>query len=291
MFGLLNIRKPAGPTSHDVVDGVRRLVGRRIKVGHAGTLDPFAEGVLVVCVGPATRLADFVQAQTKTYAATFLLGATSSTDDPEGEIAVADGASAPPESIVREAVEKFVGRIEQVPPAHSAVHVQGRRAFELARVGRSLALAARAVTVYRIDVRRYAYPLLDIEVTCGSGTYIRALARDIGGALGVGGYCSRLVRTAVGVFRIEQAAALDDLDIARDLLDPLLAVEALPKVRVGAQEAADIRAGRFIPSQVQAEQLAIIGPDGKLLALAAPAREPGRLRPVKVFPPEQPPTR
>ncbi len=283
MFGLLNIHKPAGPTSHDVVARVRRQVGRKVKVGHAGTLDPFAEGVLVVCVGPATRLADYVQAAPKRYLAEVTLGSTSTTDDPEGEIAPTASAAAPAESLVREAAEGFVGDIDQVPPAHSAVHVDGRRAYKLARSGQTLELPARKVAIHALSVVRYEFPLLEIEVTCGSGTYIRALARDIGSDLGVGGYCSRLVRTAVGPFELSGAAPLDELDPQAHLLDPLAALGDMPRATADAAAAEEVRHGRAFRCNVQADEIAVVDAAGTLLAIAIQAGGEGMIRPVKVF--------
>ena len=165
MFGFYNVRKPAGPTSHDVVAQVRRKLPGSVKVGHAGTLDPFAEGVLVLCVGQATRLASFVQAQLKEYHAAITLGATSTTDDPEGEITPAPVGAAPRWRRVADALADFVGRIEQTPPVHSAVHVGGRRAYKLARAGKEPHLPARTVTIHSIKLVRYEYPLLEMAVT------------------------------------------------------------------------------------------------------------------------------
>ncbi len=169
MFGFFNINKPLGPTSHVVVAHVRRRVTRKTKVGHAGTLDPFAGGVLVVCVGPATRLADYVQAGPKSYLAEVTLGATSTTDDTEGEITESP-AAAPSADAVRNATQRLTGTIQQVPPSHSAVHLGGRRAYKLARQGTRVDLPARQVTIHAIDVVEYEYPRLVLDVACGSGT-------------------------------------------------------------------------------------------------------------------------
>jgi tRNA pseudouridine55 synthase len=285
MFGLLVINKPAGPTSHDVVTGVRRRLGRGVKVGHAGTLDPFAEGVLVVCVGAATRLASYVQARPKRYLALLRLGATSSTDDPEGRITPAPGASGPDDSTVREALARFVGAIEQVPPAHSAVHVNGRRAYRLARTGEAVDLPPRTVTVHSLDLARYEYPHLEIDVRCGAGTYIRALARDIGSALGVGAYCERLTRTAVGDFRIEDALRPQDLDPPRDLLPPLAALSSLPRVTVTAPQAARLKHGNCLAlcGEVPPGEVAVIDSHANLLAIAEVRTDGKTLWPGKVF--------
>jgi len=283
MFGFYNIHKPPGPTSHDIVTRIRRGLPRKTKVGHAGTLDPFAGGVLVVCVGPATRLAERVQQQPKRYTAEVTLGATSTTDDTEGEVSPTEGA-APPQPLAIEAVMgQFVGKVEQTPPAHSAVHVGGRRAYELARDGQTVRLAARTVTIHSIGVVEYAWPKLTIDIRCGSGTYIRSLARDIGRALGVGGYCTALTRTAVGGFTLDGAVSVDVLDAERDLLPALLAVAGLPRVQLDAEDLTQIRQGRPAPCPraPDAEEAALLAPDGRLAALARISG--GRAHPAKVF--------
>ena len=284
MFGFLNVHKPPGPTSHDIVAHVRRLVGRKVKVGHAGTLDPFAEGVLVICVGPATRLASYVQAAPKRYLAEITLGATSTTDDSEGEITPTPGATPPGEADVREALARFVGQIQQVPPAHSAVHVNGQRAYKLARAGEDVQLAPRPVTVHEIAPVRCEYPRLTIDVRCASGTYIRSLARDVGAALGVGGYCSKLTRTEIGLFHLDDAKTPDDLDPEGDLRPPLVALESLEKVVVDEEGVTKLMMGQSVslPDDAPCGEVAAVGPDGRLIALAS--AEPGALRPTKVFP-------
>jgi len=285
MFGLLNINKPVGPTSHDVVAAARRRLGRGVKVGHAGTLDPFADGVLVLCVGAATRLAGYVQARPKRYLATVRLGATSSTDDSEGEITAADAASPPAASAVEEVLREFVGTIEQIPPAHSAVHVGGRRAYQLARAGEQLDLPPRTVTVHSIELMSYDYPLLAVEVACGTGTYIRAIARDVGEAIGVGGYCERLTRTAVGAFGIEEAIRPDQLDPAEHLLPPTLALEHLPRIEAGPDWLGRIANGSRVALHAPHApgEVAVLAPTGQLIALATVAPDGRTLRPVKVF--------
>ena len=236
LFGFYNINKPAGPTSHDIVARVRQRVreetGGKIKVGHAGTLDPFASGVLVVAVGAATRLADYVQAGAKRYTAEATLGATSSTDDVEGDITPVAAAAPPTRERVQSVLGRFTGTIMQRPPAYSAVHVEGERAYKLARDGRAVDVPARAVTIDGLDLLRYEYPTAELDVLCGAGTYIRSLARDLGEALGVGGYCSALVRTAIGEFTIDRAVALEELDLTGDLISPLRALGDMPALAV-----------------------------------------------------------
>ncbi|MHC4981728.1 MAG: tRNA pseudouridine(55) synthase TruB [Planctomycetota bacterium] len=290
MFGLLNIHKPPGPTSHDIVAQVRRLLGKKTKVGHAGTLDPFAEGVLVVCVGAATRLADYVQAYPKQYTAEVMLGATSSTDDVEGEITETPNAKAAGEENVREALQGFVGEVEQTPPAHSAVHLGGERAYKLARRGETPDLQPRPVTIHSIELLEYEYPALQIDVRCGSGTYIRSLARDIGSALGVGGYCSALTRTAIGPFKLKEAVSPQQLDPQRDLISPLAALERLEKIAVDEKDVRKLIKGQniFIKDSGAlrpGEEVAAVGPQGRLIAIGAIHPDQHGMRPVRVFPP------
>lgn len=287
MFGLLAIDKPPGPTSHDVVAAVRRRLGRGVKVGHAGTLDPFARGVLVVCVGPATRLADYVQAQPKRYRAVVRLGATSTTDDPEGEIAPRPDPAEPTENRVRLVVGRFVGPIKQAPPAHSAVHVEGRRAYQLARAGKPVELTPRPVVIHAIDVLGYRWPDLELDIRCGSGTYIRSLARDIGHALGVGGYCLSLTRTAVGVFDLDRSVSPDSLDPAANLLPPLLALGKMPRATLAEDQLPALRNGRVVelsrPADAAAAEIALLDAAGNLLAIAEPRAGGTRAQPSKVF--------
>jgi len=289
MFGLFNVKKPAGPTSHDMVARLRRKLDRKVKVGHAGTLDPFAEGVLVLCAGPATRLAQYVQAQAKRYRAEITLGSTSSTDDSEGLMTSCPPAAIAGKDEMRRILAEFVGTIQQTPPAYSAVHVNGRRAYKLARAGRRPDLSPRSVTVHEIGLLHYDWPVLEIEVRCAAGTYIRALARDIGAALGTGGYCSRLTRTEVGIFHLERAVSVEELDPARDLISPLLALGALPQVAVEPADRSRVLNGRSVPLKAVAlparvDEVALIDRAGRLLALAAIDRGQGIAKPTRVFP-------
>lgn len=285
MFGFFNINKPAGLTSHDIVAAVRRRLGRNAKIGHAGTLDPFADGVLVVCVGPATRLADYVQNRPKRYTAEITLGATSSTDDTEGKI-TPRSAAAPEADAIEKTLRSFVGEIQQRPPIHSAVHVNGRRAYKLARAGEEIELPARAVSVYSIDIVKYDYPSLTIDVSCGSGTYIRSLARDIGEALGVGGYCSKLTRTAVGGFLLADAVDVEKVSPQSEhLISPLAVLENMPKVQIDASEITAICLGRFLrsPQPLSPGEAAAVDCDGNLAAIMTVQQDGMTLKPDKVF--------
>jgi tRNA pseudouridine55 synthase len=206
--GLLLVDKPAGMTSHDVVQQVRRIYGQR-SIGHLGTLDPFATGLLVMLLGRATRLATFLDTEPKVYEAVFSFGAETDTDDETGtEIRC---AAPPSESVLRDGVEKLTGRISQVPPAYSAKSVDGTRAYDAARRGEPLALAASTVIVHSWDLRSFSGNRLEATITCGGGTYVRALARDLGRVTGSAAHLSALRRTRVGEFDVRDAATLDEL--------------------------------------------------------------------------------
>jgi tRNA pseudouridine55 synthase len=245
---VLNLDKPAGITSRQALDVLKRLA-RPAKTGHAGTLDPLANGVLVACVGSATRLVEYVQRMPKAYRATFLLGRASPTDDIEGDVAELPDPPRPTRGDIQAAAARLVGRIEQRPPAFSALRLAGRRAYDLARRGDSVALAARPVEVYRIAVAEYEYPELVLDVECGSGTYIRALGRDLAKSLDTAAVMSALTRTAIGSFQLADAVAPRRLTAEnwRVFLQPALrAVDYLPRVTLSAPEATRIRNGLAI---------------------------------------------
>jgi len=211
MDGWINLDKPAGLSSAGAVSRVKRLLPRGMRIGHAGTLDPFATGVLVLLVGRATRLCEQFMSQPKQYDAVLKLGATTATLDPKSpELPTAD-ATPPLRAAIQGLIPRFVGQIEQRPPAFSAVHVGGMRAYKLAREGQAAELAARPVVVHAIEILGYDWPFLCLRIDCGKGTYIRSLARDIGNALEVGAYVSELRRTRVGPALIESAVTLDVL--------------------------------------------------------------------------------
>jgi len=290
MFGFVNVNKPTGPTSFSAVAAVRRQVTRGVKVGHAGTLDPFASGVLVICVGPATRLTSYVQASHKRYLAGVTLGATSNTDDTEGELTLTPNAQAPDAAAVRQAVAQFVGRIEQVPPAFSAVHIDGRRAYHLARKGHVLDIPARPVTIYSMEVVRYAWPEIAIDVRCGGGTYIRSLARDIGAALGVGGYCTSLTRTEVGAFTLDNAIDLGYTDMTTHIISPRVVLGDMPTVTLSEEQITRIVIGQPVPCadlpawpSAGAEEIAMLDVNDELLALAKFCDDGQAVRPTRVF--------
>lgn len=247
LFGVLNVNKPTGITSRDVVNRVQRIV-RPLKTGHAGTLDPLASGVLLVCIGDATRLVERLQAFRKTYVAEFLLGQSSDTDDCTGEIVISGGAfSVPSADRIREALQQMTGVVTQVPPAFSAVHVNGRRAYDLARRGQIPALQAREVEIHDITVLEYSWPQLRLRIECGSGTYVRSIARDLGLLLGCGGLMSGLERVAIGPFQVSESISADLLSretVETSLISPLRIVQELPGYACSEQDLLDLRCGR-----------------------------------------------
>ncbi|MDO8462991.1 MAG: tRNA pseudouridine(55) synthase TruB [bacterium] len=212
---IVSISKPKGPTSHDIVDAVRRITGER-RVGHAGTLDPMAEGVLIIGIGrDATKQLGTIVHSDKEYIATAHLGATSDTDDAEGAVQHASDAArgtVPSRNTIAHVLEQYTGTIHQVPPKYSAIKLRGKPAHRRMRGGEDVHLEPRAVEIKEIELLDYTWPLLRIRVVCGSGTYIRALARDIGATLGVGGYLAALTRTRVGTFTLDAALTLEQFD-------------------------------------------------------------------------------
>ncbi len=294
VHGVLNLHKPSGLTSRQVVNVVQRLA-RPAKCGHAGTLDPLASGVLVVCVGAATRLIEYVQRMPKSYRGTFLLGRRSSTEDVEGEVTRLVDPPVPSQEQIVASAKRLTGRIEQRPPAFSAVKVQGRRSYDLARQGKQVKLKPRPVVVHRLDVAAYGYPELELAIECGSGTYVRSLGRDLAESLGTAAVMSALVRTAIGSFRIEEAVDPEQLapeNWTHRLLPPLRAVECLPQIELAAEEVAHVAAGRNIARQAaptqdpatQSAEIAAVDPDGRLVAILVP-RGPGLLGPARNLPP------
>jgi tRNA pseudouridine55 synthase len=292
-FGLLNINKPAGFTSRAAVDRVERLV-RPAKVGHAGTLDPLATGVLVVCVGQATRLVRFVQQMRKRYRATFLLGRSSATDDIEGQVTEIPNVIVPTLAMIDQALPRFVGDIQQRPPTHSAIRIAGHRAYTLARKGADFEMAARTITIHRIDLVRYEYPELDLDIECGSGTYIRALGRDLGAMLGTAAVMSALERTAIGPFHVEQSVALESLSsetLVENLQPALAAVSNLAVIQLSEAQIDEIRHGRPIPlarrdepepSPIDGQEWAAVDAHGQLVAILT-KKQPGQLWPEHNF--------
>ncbi|MGH3744436.1 MAG: tRNA pseudouridine(55) synthase TruB [Mycobacteriales bacterium] len=282
--GLLVVDKPSGRTSHDVVARVRRLAGTR-RVGHAGTLDPLATGVLVVGLGRATRLLGHLALHDKDYDAGITLGVTTRTDDAEGEVLARSDAPWTVEG-ARAAMASLTGEISQAPPAYSAIKIDGRRAYARARAGEDVTPPARTVTVSRFELVAADGPALTAAVTCSSGTYVRALARDLGAALGTGGHLSALRRTRVGAYGLDRAHTLDELEVADPLpLIPLNEAVAagFPRRDATADEATALSYGRPLSPRGEPGPVGVFGPDGAVLALVADSD--GRARPLVVFAP------
>ena len=296
--GVLVVAKPAGPTSHDVVALARRLTGTR-RIGHGGTLDPFASGVLPLFLGFATRLVEYHLGDDKSYLATVCFGATSTTDDLDGELAPV-GGPAPGRAEVEAALAALVGPQDQRPPAYSAIQVGGRRAYSLARAGEAPALAARRIELRRLDLVEWdatdaQRPIAIVDVDCSAGTYVRSLARDLGAAVGSGAYLGALVRRRSGPFRLEDAVSLDRLRTSaaagRDaimelLLPPDAGLEALPSVTLTDDEVSDAAMGRYVRPAGgvgAADDGAVVrlhDPAGRLVGIAR--RDARRLAPEKM---------
>lgn len=285
---VLVVDKPPGLTSHDVVARVRRLA-RMKRVGHAGTLDPMATGVLVVGTGRATRVLGYVSASTKCYEATVRLGISTVTDDAEGEPSSVRPAAGLGEERVREAAAGFTGEVSQVPPAYSAVKVNGVRSYARARRGEEAELPVRSVTVHTLVVDEIrpgdGFTDVDVRLECSSGTYVRALARDLGECLGVGGHLTRLRRTVVGPYRIEEARTLDELAQRFEAVPLDIAVaRTFPRRDVSAEDTRRVsHGGRLAAAGYGSEPVGVFGPDGALLALMR--EEGGEMRPLAVFAP------
>jgi tRNA pseudouridine55 synthase len=300
MHGVLVVAKPAGPTSHDVVALVRRLAATR-RIGHGGTLDPFASGVLPLFLGGATRLVEYHLGDDKAYRATVCFGSSSTTDDLDGELTPATGP-APTREATEAALESFLGAQLQQPPAFSAIQIGGRRAYAMARAGETVQLTPRQVEIARLDLLEWdgtdpERPIAILDVRCSAGTYVRALARDLGVTVGSGAYLGALVRTASGPFTLESARSLDEIrdaaaatgpeGIRRLLLPPDTGLDALPAVSLTPEEIADANQGRYVRPHAGLRDT----PDGVPLRLLDAAgtivgmgrREGTRIAPTKIL--------
>ena len=278
--GLVVVDKAGGMTSHDVVARVRRLAGTR-KVGHAGTLDPMATGVLVVGLNRATRLLGHLMLTEKGYDATIRLGVSTTTDDAEGDVVETAATDTLDQQEIRRTLAGFVGEIDQVPTAVSAIKVDGKRAYQRVRDGEMVELKPRRVTIHDLTVHEISGPEVRISVRCSSGTYIRAIARDAGAALGVGGHLTALRRTAVGPFGLDRAHTLEQL--ADDLTMMPIAEAAragFDAVELDEQQASDVRFGRALQLELPG-LAAVFAPDGEFLALYEPRDDVARA--VAVF--------
>ncbi len=283
MDGILNIDKPSGPTSHDIVAKVRRILGQK-RVGHTGTLDPLATGVLVVCVGKATRLVEYLVGNDKAYSARMVLGQTTSTCDSEGEATSDTDASHISVEMVKDVLPRFTGRIQQIPPMVSAVKHNGKRLYELARKDIEVERRPREISVHRLELTGFAagsHPEVGLFVVCSSGTYIRTLCADIGEALGVGGHMAGLNRNRVGAFSLDDSITLEGLQQAVDegrvnkVIMPMdQALTDMPSVAVGAQDEMLVAHGGEIAVRLDDQEgtlVRVLSEDGRLLSV-------GRLR-------------
>jgi tRNA pseudouridine55 synthase len=300
MHGVLVVAKPAGPTSHDVVALVRRLAATR-RIGHGGTLDPFASGVLPLFLGGATRLVEYHLADDKRYRATICFGSTSTTDDLDGEL-TPSGAAPPSREAVEAGLATFLGPQLQRPPDYSAVQVGGRRAYAMARAGEAVELPPRQVEIRSLEVLEWDAtdadrPIAIVDVECSAGTYIRAIARDLGARLGTGAYLGALVRTASGPFELRDATSLDAIRAAAAeggpdairalLLPPDAGLESIPSVAPTAPEIEDARMGRFVRpagglrEAPEGTPLRLVDPTGAIVGMGR--RDGLRVAPTKMF--------
>lgn len=288
--GILNLDKPRGPTSHDMVARVRRLTGVR-RVGHAGTLDPLATGVLLICIGRATRVSEYLMAGQKVYRARARLGVTTDTYDAEGQV-VAEAAVEASRAQVEAALSQFRGRIAQLPPMYSAVKRKGTPLYRLARQGISVEREPRQVEIFRLELTEWAPPECTLEMTCSRGTYVRSLAHDLGQTLGCGAHLTGLTRLASGDFLLEEAVTLEEFAQAAaehcwpDLLRPLdSALAHFPALHLDADSVRRLCQGQAIANgERRGGGLSrVYGPDGIFLALAAYDAEAKVWRPRKVF--------
>jgi len=289
--GFLNLNKPLHLTSHDVVAAIRRRCRPsrgKVKVGHAGTLDPLADGVLIICLGAATRLSEYMMRSRKVYRARITFGATTTTYDAAGDVLTRRDASRLTLADITDALPPFIGEILQIPPMYSAVKVKGKKLYELARAGQTVARPERKVTIYSIDIISWDAPVLELEIHCGAGTYIRSLAKDLGESLGVGAYLSGLTRVASGAFRLDQSIALEavmqDDDWSSQIISPFDALADSACVTLAEAEIQRVQQGGFIKrsGDIQAEKVFAFDSKQQLAAILVPRAE--TWKPHKVFP-------
>jgi tRNA pseudouridine55 synthase len=289
MNGLLIVNKPVGPTSHDIVYRVRKWSGER-RVGHTGTLDPLASGVLIICLGTATRISEYILHSDKRYTAVVRLGQTTATYDAQGAILEQKDVNLSREQI-EAALGQFRGRIDQTPPAYSAIQVNGKRAYEMAREGEEVELKPRTITIHSLDIVDWKSPDLTLDISCSSGTYIRSIANDLGQALGVGGHIVGLVRTATGPFTLDDAHELDSLQNLRPLSFLQLmrptddALLEWPEIKLDAEGANRIQHGNPVPlTEGHTEGLGrAYDPRGRLVAIVEVDLEHNEWKPKKVL--------
>ena len=279
--GLLNILKPARVSSRHVVTQLEHAL-RPLTVGHAGTLDPMATGVLVIGVGRGTKLVEYLHRFSKTYVATFVFGYKSDTEDVTGIVEPIPDSRVPTRGEIENALPQFLGEVLQQPPVFSALKIGGRRAYKLARKGRTVELLPRPILVRRLEIKRYEYPELQLEIECGTGTYVRSLGRDLARAVGTEAIMSALCRTAVGPFHLQDARPPEDIgheNLASSLQSSLLAIPELPRVELTSAQAEKLRVtgvlfDLLIPAAdfSKGAELAALAPDGRLFSILTPSR-------------------
>ncbi len=288
-YGLIIVDKPVGPTSHNIVTLVRR--GTKIrKVGHAGTLDPRASGVLVLCLGAATRLSEYLSTSNKTYEAVIRWGASTRTYDSDGEVTRTTG-KAPSLKQIEALLPDFLGEIEQAPPPFSAIKVAGRKAYDLARSGEEVDLSPRKVHIFHLEIRSYRPPDLSLVVECSAGTYIRSLAHDLGERLSTGAHLAALRRTKAGPFTLEDAVALPRLEVSfltgkweRYVRPAVDALPEFPTIQLDAEGLEKVRFGHRIPAEAGSSGMAkAVSPDGELVAVLEAVEGGSEWHPRKVF--------
>jgi tRNA pseudouridine55 synthase len=297
MYGVLNIDKPSGPTSHDIVAKIRKLLKEK-RVGHSGTLDPLATGVLVVCVGKATRIVEYLVAQEKEYSAVMVLGRTTSTQDSAGEEISSTDASHITREMVEAVLPNFTGRIMQIPPMVSALKYEGKRLYELARKNIEVERQPREITIHKLEITNFTpgvNPSVGLDIICSSGTYIRTLCADIGESLGVGGYMENLVRTRVGRFDLRHAISLEELEHATNegRIDEFMismddALPDFPVITVDSAQSVLVSRGGAVPSTLRGAEGQLIrvrSDKGELLAIGRlhPRGNASIITPEKVF--------
>ncbi len=290
LFGVLPINKPAGCSSRILVDRIQRLVLEE-RVGHTGTLDPMAKGVLLMAVGAATRLVEFSHELDKSYLATFEFGKTSDTLDVTGDVAAVelDGVSPPSETQVRAELRKWLGCVQQVPPNFSALMVDGRRAYRMARKGVEFDLAAREVEIFKLELVEYSYPFMTLEIDCGSGTYVRSIGRDVAAGLGTTAIMTELTRTRVGTFVLSDCVAATDLysrvEVAGHLFPPQRLVHNWHSVTLTPEQVLSLRNGaQIVLEQPQpCSRCAAFDEQGELVALIQETQTPSAFRSIRVF--------
>ncbi len=287
--GVFNIDKPQGCTSHDVVAKVRKLTGIR-RVGHAGTLDPLATGVLLVCIGHATRVTDYLQRGRKIYRSTFRFGENTDTYDAEGQVLTTAPVPALSLAELEQALDAFRGDIQQTPPMYSAIKHQGQALHKLARAGIQVERKARSVTIYDINIESWQTPDLTVQISCTPGTYVRSIAHDLGMALGCGGHVRTLRRIASGSWRVEDAVPLDELLTAEDAWSNYLhglraALSMLPPLALPAEQAYLFAVGQSIPANAAADasEFRVLGPDEQIIGIGRVNADRSLVSPYKVF--------